>query len=332
MGYGNFYSNACMLLGSLKRGMIAKTPCVTFPMSKFGLEICKTFRNLGIIDSFEAIQKHNRVGKTKYKVWLPGKEPETSAEMQGYPAMFLKINLKYDKHKPIFTLPGGLGPLVTPISFKDPTPESVKVISKPTLQRFMNKHQLVSARNHMPPGIFLVSTSRGVLTDIEAELLQEGGIVLGHIGLPLGQVVQLRSVIREKLTTEQAAASSSSQVQHAPLHQFDVRKHLHDKVKPRFLDAAASEAAGREAFSLLDDMEAVAEQRQQELRKALRQVGEMQLEEAAWKQRHKLGDQLARHRPDHHSSDGHRSGGHGTPGDRWQSSKSYARRQGPRQH
>jgi hypothetical protein len=61
MGYSNFHGNACIFLGGLKRGLTVRAPHVTFRFSKVGLDLASILRNLGVLESFEVIQKETRV-------------------------------------------------------------------------------------------------------------------------------------------------------------------------------------------------------------------------------------------------------------------------------
>eukprot|EP00775_Hariotina_reticulata_P012702 gene12702-12833_t len=74
------------------------------------------------------------------------------------------------------------------MSLNSPTPEHVKIVSKPSHVRWMSLQQLLTARSQAPPGLYLLSTDQGLITDIDAELRGIGGIVLGRLGLPLGHV------------------------------------------------------------------------------------------------------------------------------------------------
>lgn len=179
------------------------------------------------------------------RLWDPTRTHiNTSADAVGYPAMYLTLHINWDKYKPLWSrtpLPAAAylpattktartsstpnssssssssSGVVTvdapspdlftpPVSLNSPTPESIKIISKPSLQRWMGLQELLSKRAQTRPGIFLLSTHQGLLTDIDCELRGIGGTVLAHLGLPMGQVVQLRGLLRAKYMAELAAA------------------------------------------------------------------------------------------------------------------------------
>lgn len=82
---------------------------------------------------------------------------------------------------------------------------------------------------------------QGILTDIDCELRGVGGTVLGHLGLPLAHVIQLRGLLRQKYLSElqaslppelsvsdldaatQKALTSAGRIQHVPLAEWDAR-------------------------------------------------------------------------------------------------------------
>jgi hypothetical protein len=98
--------------------------------------------------------------------------------------MYLTLHLNYDKHKPLWcrtplaaaphtpTLPfavtssssSSLLPsaqhFTPPLGLNSPTPESVSIISKPSVQRRLSLQELLSKRRDMRPGIFLMSTDQ----------------------------------------------------------------------------------------------------------------------------------------------------------------------------
>jgi hypothetical protein len=65
-------------------------------------------------------------------------------------------------------------------------------------------------RRRSRPGVFLLSSPQGLITDIDAELRGSGGMLLAHIGLPLSHVVQLRGLLRQKHEAERAEAAAAA--------------------------------------------------------------------------------------------------------------------------
>ncbi|WIA23885.1 hypothetical protein OEZ85_013535 [Tetradesmus obliquus] len=97
-----------------------------------------------------------------------------------------------------------------PLSLNSPTPESIKLLSKPSHQRWAGLQELLAMRRRSRPGVFLLSSPRGLITDIDAELRGSGGMLLAHIGLPLSHVVQLRGLLRQKHEAERAEAAAAA--------------------------------------------------------------------------------------------------------------------------
>lgn len=263
--YGaSFYTNICRLLSTLNGGIKHQRPSVRLPLSKVGLELSRILTNLGVIEDFSIGQRLSRV-RAHSRLWDPARTSiARSADAAGYPAMFLTLHLNYQQHKPLWSrtplasaphtpLPHSSSassptvPLPDPTNFSPPlgvnapTPEAVKIISKPSVQRWMGVQDLLRARVASQPGIFLLSTHQGLLTDIDCELRGLGGTVLAHLALPMGHVVQLRGLLRAKHLAElqaalpagQSAASldahtqqalvAAGRVPHVPLSQWDAR-------------------------------------------------------------------------------------------------------------
>jgi len=186
--------------------------------------------NLGVIDDFSIGQRLARVNNHS-RLWDPARTHiSSSAGAVGYPAMYLTLHINWDKHKPLWSrtplaaAPHLPSPAAThsiststvvlpppeqftpPMSLNSPTPESIKIISKPSMQRWMGVQQLMALRRQTRPGIFLLSTPQGLLTDIDCELRGVAGTLLAHLALPLGHVVALRGLLRAKHQAELAAA------------------------------------------------------------------------------------------------------------------------------
>eukprot|EP00879_Flechtneria_rotunda_P018234 GHRR01019129.1.p1 GENE.GHRR01019129.1~~GHRR01019129.1.p1 ORF type:complete len:357 (+),score=155.07 GHRR01019129.1:230-1300(+) len=270
-----------------------------FLVMQVGLELSQVLRNLGIIADVSVGQQLSRV-KGHGRIWDPlHTKLSTSAEAAGYAAMYLTLHLNWDKHKPLYsnaqlaaapstsaragsseaTASAAISQAATsgftaPMGLNSPTPERVRIISKPSVQRWMGVQQLLAARAAAAPGIFLLSTHQGLLTDIDAEYRGIGGIVLGHLGLPYGHVVQLRGLLRSKyqaeLTAAQAAAPAPAQelscsqsvaqpagrrllnVQHIPLAHWDACQVAGQLVSSRLSDPLASNMAAK---AYLEQME-----------------------------------------------------------------------------
>lgn len=192
--YPNFYSNVCRLLGSINSGICHNRAAVKLPLSKVGLELSYILRNLGIIADFSVGQRVSRV-KGHSRLWDPSvTRISSSEEAAGYPAMYLTLQLNWDKYKPIYSTaqlaaapssapPAALAassassssnaedqPKVTPpMGINSPTPERVKIISKPSHQRRVGVSDLLRLRAASPPGVYLLHTRHGLITDIDAD-------------------------------------------------------------------------------------------------------------------------------------------------------------------
>jgi hypothetical protein len=267
-----------------------------------GLELSRTLCNLGILADFSVGQRLSRV-KGHARLWDPAATSiASSAEAAGHPAMYLTLHLNWDKHKPLysssslaaapppsaaaeagassrphFAQPG----FTPPLSLNSPTPESIKIISRPSHQRLMGLQELLALRRRSRPGIFLLSSHQGLISDIDAELRGIGGVVLAHIGLPLSHVVQLRGLLRQKHTAEVAAAAAGSQAQHVSLAQWDARSAAGQVVAGRL---ASRQANLRAASDYLQRMEALEESRMALSAEAAGKLHLLALQEAAAKQ------------------------------------------------
>jgi hypothetical protein len=243
-----------------------------------GLDLAKLFYNVGIIDSYAVIQKAKNVHGAS-RLWpLSGQMLSSSAEAQGCPGMFLQLKIKHDRFKPLYNPPDGLKAFVSPVTVHHPIPDNIDVMSKPSVQRHMSLQQLLSLRRNRPPGIFLVSSSKGLVTDIEAERLGVGGVVLGWVGLPLAHVAALQAAINAKFAEEGGA-----QGRHEGLMHWDLRKQLEQRVTPR-LEKSYQE----QKYELVEAMKAVEEGAQQVLQQAREAAQQLQLQESVWYHRNQI--------------------------------------------
>ncbi|KIY99587.1 hypothetical protein MNEG_8376 [Monoraphidium neglectum] len=273
-----------MLLGTLNRGVQQRCASVSLPLSKAGLELARTLKTLGVVSDVTVFQKLARLKGGHHRVWPPGVQPATSTDCAGYPAMYLRLALQWQRGAAAFAAPGGLSALTAPITFNAPTPETVKIISKPTAQRHVDLRQLISARRAAPPGVFLLSTPQGLVTDVEAELRGTGGILLAHLGLPLPHVLRVRGALRQKHLAEQAAAAAAAAEGRAapprvPLAAWDMAGHVAARVVPRLY----GEEAERQAGALLDAVEEQSEGQADVVNQMKKQLQQLALEEAAWR-------------------------------------------------
>jgi ribosomal protein S8 len=172
------------------------------------LDLARLFTALGLIADYSVLQKASRV-RGHARRWPPGALPPSTAAVQGYPGMALRLHLGYNQAAPLLGSGGGAGLALEALEVPGPVPSSVAAYSKPSVQRHVSAAALLSLRAHKPPGLFLLSTKAGLLTDIEAELLGEGGVLLGYCGLPLVKVLQLRGLLKGRLEAQQAAAAAA---------------------------------------------------------------------------------------------------------------------------
>jgi hypothetical protein len=248
-----------------------------------GLELSRTMVNLGILADFSVGQRLSRV-KGHARLWDPAVTSiASSADAAGHPAMYLTLHLNWDKHKPLYSSSSlAAAPLVSaaaeagaaarphishegftpPLSLNSPTPESIKLLSKPSHQRWSGLEELLALRRRSRPGIFLLSSHQGLITDIDAELRGIGGILLAHIGLPMSHVVQLRGLLRQKHEAELAAAAAAAAVvqgqqpaQHVPLSQWDARAAAGTVVASRLTLRQAHLRAASQYLQQLEELE-----------------------------------------------------------------------------
>jgi hypothetical protein len=280
--------------------------------------------NLGIINDFSVGQRLARV-KAHSRVWdATAPRITSSAAAAGFPAMTLTLHLAWDSHAPLWAAGGSssqaagsqqqqeqhralLAAFSPPLGVNSPLPEAVRLLSKPSVQRHVGLRQLLAARRATRPGLFLLSTHEGLLTDIDAELRGIGGTLLAHLALPLGRVVQLRGLLRAKHAAEQAAAAAEqaaaaaqpqqqqqqqqqqlqlrARVQHVPLAAWDARGQVVSTLLRRLADsqpdslaylegltaaAAAGGSSGGGSHALL--------------RQARQALLQLEMQELAWRQ------------------------------------------------
>lgn len=310
--------SGCLYTETLTSPTYATCLCCVYV--QVGLELSSTLRNLGVIADFTVGQQVSRV-KGHSRLWDPRiTSIDSSDEAVGYPAMYITLHLNWDKYKPLYSSAqlaaapaaargspqkhiahSGFTP---PMSLNSPTPERVKIISKPSHQRWMGVQQLLRLRAASPPGIYLLSTHQGIITDIDAELRGVGGVVLAHLGLPLGHVVQLRGLLRSKHDAELADAGRRQQqeqvqpqsasigsssclgpVQHVPLAQWDARQVAGTIVENRLRanDGRQDANAFLNALDQLDEMRAAVSV------EATEKANQLQLQELAWTQKQRAG-------------------------------------------
>jgi hypothetical protein len=167
--------------------------------------------------------------------------------------------------------------------------------------------------HHLTHLTLLLLLLQGLLTDIDCELRGIGGVVLAHLGLPLGQVVQLRGLLRTKylaelaaaLPPDTAAAAASEQellrakhhAQHVPLAEWDARaaavRGLAERVQQQVGPGMQLIMEQEQRFD--DDISAARKARQtgrfdpaqpwQLLQEAQQRLAQLELQESAWLQR-----------------------------------------------
>ncbi|GBF95894.1 hypothetical protein Rsub_08485 [Raphidocelis subcapitata] len=288
-GYSNFYSNVCMLLGTLKRGVTHRCDAVSLPLSKAGLELARALRTLGVLSDVTVFQKAARMRGGHQRVWPPGAQPGAAADAAGFPAMYMRLRLEWRRGAPAFAPPGAAGALAAPLTFTAATPGTVDIISRPTAQRRVGVRELLSARAAAPPGLFLLSTPQGLMTDVEAELAGTGGVLLAHLGLPLPHVLRVRGALRRKHADEAAAAAAAAAEgrpapPRAPLAEWDLAGCVAAAVAPRL----HGEEARGQAYAVLDGLEAHEAEQASVVRGLQGRLRQLALEQAAWAARRQL--------------------------------------------
>lgn len=312
-------NQSCLYARSAWSGCAA----VLFWCLQVGLELSRTLRNLGIIAEFSIGQRASHV-KGHGRCWDPLiKSISSTEEAAGYPGMYITICLNWDKHTPLYSTAqpaealeahssSVCGPPVTRASFtppmrlNSPTPEHIKILSKPSHQRWMGAAELLRLRAASPPGIYLLSTDQGIITDIDAELRGTGGILLARLGLPMGHVIQLRGLLRAKHDAEVPAAQQPEQqlqqaaiqvaegfsaarrlttpVQHAPLSHWDARQSAGHLVHRRL-----SSCDDNKACDYLEALEQADKPHAAFSKEANDKIEQLKLQELAWKQKQGQG-------------------------------------------
>ncbi|KAF8069644.1 hypothetical protein HT031_001761 [Scenedesmus sp. PABB004] len=352
-GYGSFYANVCRLLSSINSGLVHRRPSVKLPLSKVGLELSALLANLGVICDFSVAQAGHRL-KGHARQWRPpalggggasgggGDAPAhtaLAAGAAGHPGMYLTVHLNWDAHRPLYApsalaaAPGARGGaaarppagFAAPLGINARVPEHVKLISRPSAQRWVGLDELRRRRAAAPPGIYLLSTheaspapraaprcrrpravsparrtraprraahparrthaarrAQGLMTDIDAELRGLGGILLAHLGLPLGHVTALRGLLRAKYAAERAAGSGGGGGgggAHALPSQWDARAAAGAAVAARL---AGGNAAAAQRY--LDEVEAADAARLEASGAAGARLEQLRLQQLVWQQ------------------------------------------------
>ena len=93
--YPNFFNNSCVFFGSIKRDVVGGLQhCLVRP-TKLAIDLAKVTRNLGIIEGFEVVQKHQRLGEHDF-VWQRGVEPQDVRDVKLFKHALLKLHLRSD--------------------------------------------------------------------------------------------------------------------------------------------------------------------------------------------------------------------------------------------
>lgn len=93
--YPNFFNNSCVFFGSMKRDVVGGLQhCLVRP-TKLAIDLAKVTRNLGIIEGFEVVQKHARLGEHDF-VWQRGEEPQDVRDVKLFKHALLKLHLRSD--------------------------------------------------------------------------------------------------------------------------------------------------------------------------------------------------------------------------------------------
>jgi hypothetical protein len=278
----NFYSRVCRVLGALNRGALHKQAHVTVPASRAAWELGRALTAAGVLGGVAPVAPRRGRASADASPSTPASSSSTSSSFPAG-ATSLRYALRYDRGAPIYTPPGPAGHLSAPLSLGAPVLEGCSALSRPTGVRRATLERLRSLRRQLPPGILLLSTDAGsLLTDAEAEFLGVGGVVLGHVKVPLAQAVQARALLREKHEHEAAAAAAaaggggrrrsasplgSRPPNRTPLSEWHSREHVARTVLPRLLGGGGGgpgeggqqqggPSAAEQALALLDAAEA----------------------------------------------------------------------------
>lgn len=224
MGYSNLFKNSCMFFGSVNRQVLIRAPHCTLPTTKIGLELTQILTNLGVFESYQIIHKDKKTQRTK--AWPSELLPKNSSDLRDCPGTFIKINFATElfKLKHLSGVPFG----VVPAHYYGRFPNKATNLSTVRHKKVLAVNEIASYRRHLAPGILFIGTDRGLLIDAEAELMKVGGIVLGHVELPISIVAQVQGAVRAKHLQE-----AGQKLPHVPLSQWSLTEHLRSTLQER---------------------------------------------------------------------------------------------------
>ena len=230
--YPNVFNSTCMFFGSISRDLSRRLPASLVRPTKVGLDLAKMMRNLGIISSFEIFQRVEQCRDEDF-LWPKDLEPGSLTELALYKHRYLKLNLRWDQHRPLWQAPGtelqqaaaaaatgGAASRTLPQHHTfDHLPLSVKNLSRASHPVFLTPDQLREQRAVRPAGIIVMfHHEMGLITDATAEHYDVPALAVAHLGLPYGHVVQISGALRQKHLAE--AGLPLGQLQ--PMHEWSL--------------------------------------------------------------------------------------------------------------
>jgi hypothetical protein len=307
---GNLYSSVCRVLGALNRGAVHKQPHVTVPASRTAWELGRALTAAGVLAGVApaAPSSRRRGGSGRRRPLAAPSADDTAADPNApstttTATTALRYALRYDRGAPLFSPPGAAGHLSSPLSLGAPVLEACRALSRPTKIRRCTLPELRALRRTLPPGLLLLSTDAGgLLTDAEAEMMGVGGVVLGHVQVPLAQALQARALLQDKRRREEeeeeeeqraaaaGAKGASSPRRRVPLSEWASREHVARTVLPRLLSgvggggeegAGSAPSAAEQALALLDEAEAREKRAAAAVAAARALAAQLETEEAA---------------------------------------------------
>ncbi|KAL6755464.1 hypothetical protein V8C86DRAFT_2677328 [Haematococcus lacustris] len=199
--YPNFFAQSTMFFGSIQTAVTNRLEQQIVRPSKLGLDLAKLLRNLGILRSFEVVQRLTDCRAKDY-VWPAGQEPAHYSELALYPYAYLKLGIRWDAHRPIWEAPDAP---VTHLALhtSDPLPLAVRNLSRVNFPQLVTPEDLDKQARVLPCGVFVLWHHQlGLTLDVLAQHYGISCLALAHLSLPPSQVAQIRAALRSKAAGE----------------------------------------------------------------------------------------------------------------------------------
>mmetsp|Transcript_5354 Transcript_5354/g.14408 ORF Transcript_5354/g.14408 Transcript_5354/m.14408 type:complete len:429 (+) Transcript_5354:173-1459(+) len=272
--YPDFFGQSSLFFSSLHGAVLKGAANQLLRPSKLMLDLAKVMRNLGIISNFEIIQRISKCRAGDY-IWPAGQEPEHHLDLALYPYLYLRLDLRWDAHRPVW-LAGGASHFSAPMHTHEPLPFSVEIVSRPSKPVIMSPNEVRHAAARWPTGVlFMYHPSHGIITDIEAEQHGVPALAMAHIGLPWAQVAQIRGLLRAKVERE----AKQPKHQAVPLQDWSLVDHVRQTLEERASLLPSSSLAVQSQCEALEREAKGERQAGEELARRARQDGSRLMEE-----------------------------------------------------